>query len=222
MSAARSFFPKKDARIGKRDFPGGQSRAEGRAAKAPDGVGIQNAKEKAAKESQTRPAPPCSVIHPGGSAHVTRTQRFHRPPGRQSRSGYGIRRFRRHFHRRGSDPRRRTARHGQEAARLLRALLLLRRAGQGARNPQRQVPPHRRQGHGAHRHGRQGPGPRDRDRSGRDRVHGSGIRVHFRPRGKDHEAGLSDHGLARSGLPGEIQSESRMRRGRGGAPCPYA
>ena len=36
----------------------------------------------------------------------------------------------------------------------LRALLLLRRAGQGARNPQRQVPPHRRQGHGAHRHGR--------------------------------------------------------------------
>ena len=73
MSAVRSFFPKKDARIGKRDFPGGQSRAEGRAAKAPDGVGIQNAKEKAAKESQTRPAPPCSVIHPGGSAHVTRT-----------------------------------------------------------------------------------------------------------------------------------------------------
>lgn len=98
----------------------------------------------------------------------------------------------------------------------------VRRAGQGARNPQRQVPPHRRQGHGAHRHGRQGPGPRDRDRSGRDRVHGSGIRVHFRPRGKDHEAGLSDHGLARSGLPGEIQSESRMRRGLGGAPCPYA
>ena len=101
MAVIRSFFPKKDARIGKQDFPEGQSRAEGRAAKAPDGVGIQNAKEKAAKGSQTRSAPPCSVIHPGGYAHVTRTQRFHRPPGRQSRSGYGIRRFRRHFHRRG-------------------------------------------------------------------------------------------------------------------------
>ena len=57
------------------------------------------------------------------------------------------------------------------------------------------------------------------DDKGRGRVTGIDLDVTVF---MDQEAGLSDHGLARSGLPGEIQSESRMRRGLGGAPCPYA